>query len=742
MLLSLTAAHCILAIQPTKMQIRRVAAQALQRTDLPEELAQTGKLSVMGFRDGGFAVVVAADSVPLVVGVSPTVFNTHNANLMWWLQAMSQATADPSMAITRRRQNRISPKLPSHVEPLLQTRWGQGEPYNRLCPTTADGERCATGCVATSMAQVLCYHQSPEHCTGGRQTIYYPKGDTDGTPVSVDFDTVVPDWANMRPDYTNGYSETEALAVARLMLACGVAADMGYDVPSRGGSGALHVLAQAGLNRHFGYSSRYTARGEGISDERWMNIIYSELAERRPVIYGGQGVQGGHSFVLHGYREDGLVYINWGWEGDADGYYDLELLNPKTYSFADSQEMIYNIKSTDYMPLLLPINTAEAGTLAERLTATGAFNFTDGRPQLQSPYEGISIAGPLNSTDLKTLRQLLGCDDHGLYTDGQPTIDVDLSAARIVAGGEPYLIEQGRTYTTDQPDIVPYRAFADCQSLHRMVLPAATVAIGDGVWANCVALQSVVDPQPEAHSFVIDDGYIYNKEKTTLIAALPIARMKTDTLRLPDGLRAIRPLAFAGYQELHYVELPATLDTIGSGAFQNSTAIRTIKLLGRQLPTLGSNVFAGITATCTLRLWAGLRKTALRSSQWRDFSRIDDYGTVIAAISTTRPAGSPNPAFGFTTLGEPFDGEPLLWCDADEQSLPGTYIIHCERGTVTSPDVEFIDGRLLVTEAAGMRDNLKTRELNDDERYDLGGRQARRGVVIQQRTKRKWIENK
>jgi hypothetical protein len=38
-----------------------------------------------------------------------------------------------------------------------------------------------------------------------------------------------------------------------------------------------------------------------------------------------------HAFVLDGVRADnGYVHVNWGWSGDADGYYDLFNLNPKT----------------------------------------------------------------------------------------------------------------------------------------------------------------------------------------------------------------------------------------------------------------------------------------------------------------------------------------------------------------------------------------------------------------------------
>lgn len=48
------------------------------------------------------------------------------------------------------------------VGPLLQTQWGQGYPYNALCPAGSySNYHTPTGCVATAMAQVMYYWQYP-----------------------------------------------------------------------------------------------------------------------------------------------------------------------------------------------------------------------------------------------------------------------------------------------------------------------------------------------------------------------------------------------------------------------------------------------------------------------------------------------------------------------------------------------------------------------------------------------------
>jgi hypothetical protein len=44
-------------------------------------------------------------------------------------------------------------------------------------------------------------------------------------------------------------------------------------------------------------------------------------------------------------------------------------------------------------------------------------------------------------------------------------------------------------------------------------------------------------------------------------------------------------------------------------------------------------------------------------------------------------------------------GVPEVWCDADEHSPAGTYVIHLERGTIVDEIVEFSDGVLTVWKA-------------------------------------------
>lgn len=51
------------------------------------------------------------------------------------------------------------------VRPLLNTKWGQGAPFNMLCPIRG-GNHAPAGCMAISLAQIMAYHKWPISCEG------------------------------------------------------------------------------------------------------------------------------------------------------------------------------------------------------------------------------------------------------------------------------------------------------------------------------------------------------------------------------------------------------------------------------------------------------------------------------------------------------------------------------------------------------------------------------------------------
>ena len=218
------------------------------------------------------------------------------------------------------------------VAPILQTSWGQGFPYNDLCP-----EKCPSGCVATAMSQIMNYYKYPDRGKG----IYSYTSYTNGFKCSYNFEKQYLNWNDILDDYEGAsYTKDNISAIANLTYACGVAVGMDY---TSDGSGAYDFDVPYALMNFFGYNDNVADYYRPyFKDSEWYEVIYSELQEKRPILYCGvdRKANGGHAFIIDGCKSDGKFHINWGWDGDYNGYYEIDALNPGRYAFTSQHSMV------------------------------------------------------------------------------------------------------------------------------------------------------------------------------------------------------------------------------------------------------------------------------------------------------------------------------------------------------------------------------------------------------------------
>ena len=72
---------------------------------------------------------------------------------------------------------------------------------------------------------------------------------------------------------------------------------------------------------------------------------------------------------------------------------------------------------------------------------------------------------------------------------------------------------------------------------------------------------------------------------------------------------------------------------------------------------------------------------------------------VVTVVSVSREYGEKNPTFEFTVEGPELDGEPIIECEATEQSPVGEYPIIIKGSTVKNYNVKYINGTLTITKA-------------------------------------------
>lgn len=290
----------------------------------------------------GFTIVSGDDRLPEIVGYSSQGSYDENnlpEGFISFMKAyqnlynkvnLGDAEALKNLAEIKawRNKKNASAASTSAVAPLLgNIEWDQTSPYNNMCPRYDSVHVAATGCVATAMAQVMAYYKYPKQL---KADIPGYVNRWNGIPMEIPTITReegVYDWDNMLPKYNKEANATQQQkdAVAKLMYHCGAAVQMNY------GPESAAAVSATKLAKYFGYDAdlMMDLNRSTFSLDKWMQIIDTELAAGRPVLYSGQASDGGHQFICDGKDGKGLYHINWGWSGSQNGYFDLSLLNPE-----------------------------------------------------------------------------------------------------------------------------------------------------------------------------------------------------------------------------------------------------------------------------------------------------------------------------------------------------------------------------------------------------------------------------
>ena len=340
----------------------------------------------------GWVIIAADDAVTPVLAYSNTGhFRTDNmpSNIRKWVgkynNFIKKIEDDGVVASeeTSAQWKKLRKGLPDDpagtiiVGPLVTTQWDQDDPYYNLCPGNGSS-KAYTGCVATAMAQVMNYWEWPKRGKGSHT--YQPLDPNSETGAkskrygqqTANFGATTYDWENMLDTYTSSATSAQKTAVATLMYHCGVATEMMYGNDADGGSGTYTVnygdwddysCAQSSLAEFFRYDKSkltgymrdgYTYQGtkyyDSWTDAAWTAMVKAELDLQHPIMYGGAGNGGGHSFICDGYDSQDYFHFNWGWSGSNDGWYKLSDLVPGSggagggsYSFSEDQDVIIGI---------------------------------------------------------------------------------------------------------------------------------------------------------------------------------------------------------------------------------------------------------------------------------------------------------------------------------------------------------------------------------------------------------------
>ena len=243
-------------------------------------------------------------------------------------------------------------------------------------------------------------------------------------------------------------------------------------------------------------------------------------------------------------------------------------------------------------------------------------------------FTTLSIAGFLNGDDLRTLRDMAGCDNEGKATAGQLS-DIDLSGAQIAEGGKAYA--EGH-FT--QTNVVGKAMLASCEKLKRIVLPLQTTKIEADAFRNCSSLRTIEVPtlvesietsagctalteinvQAGNSHYSSKNGVLLSGDgknilwfpmgkegeytlpsTVTTVGDYAFRNCRIETFHFADGLTSIGKYAFYN-SSVKEVSLPSTVKQIPTGLFQKCANLTTVHL-GKNTEMLGDYVFDGCPIT-------------------------------------------------------------------------------------------------------------------------------------------------
>ena len=241
----------------------------------------------------------------------------------------------------------------------------------------------------------------------------------------------------------------------------------------------------------------------------------------------------------------------------------------------------------------ITIKLDEAGTLPDKISANEKNLITN-----------LKIVGKINGTDLKFIREMAGRVNEE-KTDGKLSI-LDLSEAKIVAGGDAYFQSSKKFYTSN--DKLGNYAFFGCSGLTSLTIPSGVTSIGIAAFQGCSGLTSLTIP-----SGVTSIGKYAFSGCSGLTS-----------LTIPSGVTSIGNRAFYGCSGLTSLTIPSSVTSISDRAFYGCSGLTSIYACMEKIPTLGSNVFTGCDAkNCILYVPKGTYD-AYKSSEFGYFEKIVD----------------------------------------------------------------------------------------------------------------------
>lgn len=311
-----------------------------------KEAGETYYYAINNGTDNGFVIVSGHDATQEILGYAEDGHFDYDSippQMRWLLGTYEKQIhamySDNALANQSRAAKRVAKATRTNISNFVNITWNQYAPYN--FGITGGKNSYPIGCVNTATSIIMKYYNHPAQATNpalGTLKIGSTTAKAIEANRKLSFSSMTASYSSSTTSYSGANK-----AVADLMYLVARLNETDFDTS---GSGASPYTSAINMMEYFGYDKtiEYLDR-EDFTATEWDNLMYAEIAAKRPVLYAGDDTagKGGHAFLLTGYK-DSKYYINWGWGGSSNGFFALNACNASGYKFNDYQYAITHIK--------------------------------------------------------------------------------------------------------------------------------------------------------------------------------------------------------------------------------------------------------------------------------------------------------------------------------------------------------------------------------------------------------------